>query len=120
MHQERLSMTINASASLVETGETIWFYEWTHAEAHEGDDAIKVLAKCTSWECEEASVKAKHPPDEARMISGSNEAISKQKNAKDHQTAVYHKLLRDLVTNLATSFKHEPEAPPVPDSQPSE
>lgn len=106
-HQERLSMTINASASLVETGETIWFYEWTHAEAHEQDEAIKVLAVCTSWECQEVSAKAKYPPDEARMISGSNEAISKQKNAKDHQTAVYHKLLRDLVTNLATSFKHQ-------------
>jgi hypothetical protein len=108
MHQERLSMTINASASLVKTGETIWFYEWTHAEAHEQDDAIMVLAKCTNGECEEAPLQAKHPPDEERMISGSNEAISEQKNAKDYQTTVYHKLLRDLVTNLATSFKHRP------------
>jgi hypothetical protein len=106
-HQERLSMTINASVSLVETGETIWFYEWTHAEAHEQDNAIKVLAVCTTSECQEVSAKAKYPPDETRRISGSNEAISKQKNAKDHQTAVYHKLLRDLVTNLATSFKQQ-------------
>jgi hypothetical protein len=106
-HQERLSMTINASASLVETGEAIWFYEWTHAEAHEQDDAMKVLTVCTNGECQEVAAKSKYPTDQARMISGSNEAISKQKNAKDYQTAVYHKLLRDLVTNLATSFKHQ-------------
>ncbi len=107
-HPERLSMTINASASLVETGETIWFYEWTHAEAHEREDAIKVLAICESGECKEATVSSRNPPDDTRMISGSNEAISEIKNDKDHQTAVYHKLLRDLVTNLATSFKHQP------------
>ena len=107
-HPERLSMTINASASLVETGETIWFYEWTHAEAHEREDAMKVLATCHNGECEEVAIAPKHLPDEAQMISGSNEAVSELKNVKDHQTAVYHKLLRDVVTNLATSFKHQP------------
>lgn len=107
-HRERLSVTINASASLVETGETIWFYEWTHAEAREQGAAMKVLAVCDEGKCRETSVQSKEQPDEERMISGSSEAISKQKNAKDHQTAVYHKLLRDLVTNLAMSFKKQP------------
>ena len=104
-HRERLSVTINASASLVETGETIWFYEWTHAEAREQNAAMKVLAVCNDGKCQETSVPIRDQPNEEHMISGSSEAISKPKNAKDHQTAVYHKLLRDLVTNLALSFK---------------
>ncbi len=107
IHQERLSVTINASASLVETGETIWFFEWTHAEARGKEAAMTVLAICKDGECEEASVKRKEPVEEERLLSGSSEAISKQKSAKDQQNAVYHKLLRDLVTQLATSFKHQ-------------
>ena len=104
-HRERLSVTINASASLVETGETIWSYEWTHAEARKHDAAMKVLAVCNDGKCQETSAPTQDQPNEERMISGSSEAISKQQNAKDHQTAMYHKLLRDLVTNLALSFK---------------
>ncbi len=106
-HQERLSVTINASASLVKTGETIWFYEWTHAEARGQDTAMQLLAICDDGKCREASAKAKDPADKDRFLSGGSEAISKQKSAKDQQNALYHKLLRDLVTNLATSFKHK-------------
>ena len=117
---ERLSVTINASASLVETGETLWFYEWTHAEVQDRDEAMNILAVCDYESCKDPPNQAKAQPEEGLLLSGSSEAISNQKNAKDHQNAVYHKLLRDLVTNLATSFKHQPEAPPVPDSTPSE
>ena len=107
-HQERLSVTINASASLVKTGETIWFYEWTHAEARGQDAAMQLLAICDDGKCREASAKGKEPEDKDQFLSGGSEAISKPKSAKDHQNAVYHKLLRDLVTNLATSFKAQP------------
>ncbi len=105
--QERLSVTINASASLVETAETMWFYEWTHAEARKQDAATTVLAICDDGRCQETSVKKDQPSDKEQFVSGSSEAISKQKNAKDQQNALYHSLLRDVVTNLATSFKHE-------------
>ncbi len=107
-HRERLSVTINASASLVETGETMWFYEWTHAEAREQDASMKILAICDEGRCREISGKRQDESEEGRMLSGSSEAISKQKNAKDQQHAMYHKLLREVVTNLATSFKHQP------------
>ncbi len=106
-HQERLSVTINASASLVETGETMWFYEWTHAEKREQDATMNVLAICNDGKCREVPVTRKDQSAEEGLVSGSSEAISKQKNAKDLQNSVYHKLLRDLVTNLATSFKHQ-------------
>ena len=106
-YREHLSVTINASASLVESGETIWFYEWTHAEARDQDAAMKLLAVCNDGKCRETTVQTQKQPNEGRMISGSSEAISKPKNAKDQQTAVYHKLLRDLVTNLAMSFKKQ-------------
>ncbi len=105
--QERLSVTINASASLVKTAETMWFYEWTHAETRKQDAATNVLAICNDGKCRETSVKSTEQSDEGRLVSGSSEAISKQKNAKDQQNALYHTLLRDVVTNLATSFKHE-------------
>ena len=104
---ERLSVTINASASLVETGESIWFYEWTHAEARGQEAAMRVLAVCDDGKCREVSIQGEEKSNGERMVTGSSEAISKPKNAKDHQTAVYHKLLRDLVTNLANSFKHQ-------------
>ncbi len=105
--QERLSVTINASASLVETAETMWFYEWTHAETQKQDAATKVFAICGDGKCRKTSVKSTEQSDEGRLVSGSSEAISKQKNAKDQQNALYHTLLRDVVTNLATSFKHK-------------
>ena len=108
MHQERLSVTINASASLVETGETIWFFEWTHAEARGKESAMTVLAVCEDGECQEATVKEEAPIEQDRLLSGSSEAISKQKSAKNQQNSVYHTLLRELVTSLANSFKHQP------------
>ena len=104
---ERLSVTINASASLVETGETMWFYEWTHAEAQERDEAMNILAECDNEICKDPPDKAKNEPEEGLLIPGNSEAISKPKNAKDHPNAFYQKLLRELVTNLANSFKHQ-------------
>ena len=59
IHRQRLGVTINASASLVETGETIWFYEWTHAEAREDDAAMKVLAVCNDGKCQETSAQSR-------------------------------------------------------------
>ena len=105
-HGDRLSVTINASASLVETGEAMWFYEWTHADARGSDRQMAALAICNDEGiCRETSVKGKPQPNEEILISGSSEAISRQKNAKDLSNAMYHKLLRDVVTNLATAFK---------------
>lgn len=105
--QERLSVTINASASLVETGESMWFYEWTHAEAHDHDELMKILAFCDDGKCRETSAQSQKKPEEDPLISGSSEAVSKQKSVKDQPTVTYHKLLRQLVTNLANSFKHQ-------------
>jgi len=104
---ERLSVTINASASFVETGETMWFYEWTHAEVQDRDEAMKILAVCDDEICKGPPDKAKTEPEEGLLVSGSSEAISKQKNAKDRPNTFYQKLLRELVTNLANSFKHQ-------------
>ena len=106
LNQDRLSVTINASASSVETGETIWFYEWTHAEARGDDETVQVLAVCSNGKCREISRQDQKKPDEEPLISGSTEAVSKQKSVQDKQNATYHKLLRELVTNLARSFKH--------------
>jgi hypothetical protein len=102
---ERLSVTINASASLVETGEALWFYEWTHAEVQDRDEAMNILAVCDDEVCKDPPEKAKTKHEEGILVSGSSEAISKQKNAKDSPNTFYHKLLRELVTNLANSFK---------------
>ncbi|MDR4495011.1 MAG: hypothetical protein R3B74_11420 [Nitrospirales bacterium] len=106
LSQERLGVTMNASASSVKTGETIWFYEWTHAEAREDNEAVKVLAVCDNGTCRAISRQDQKKSEEAALISGSTEAISKQKSVKDRQNAIYHRLLRALVTNLAHSFKH--------------
>lgn len=112
-NQERSSVTINASASLVETGETIWFYEWTHAEARGDDETIRILTVCGNEECRAISGQNLKPPAEDSLISGSTEAISKQTTVQDRQNATYHKLLRELVTNLAHSFKHPSPEPPL-------
>ena len=85
----------------------MWFYEWTHAETRKQDAATNVLATCNDGECQETSVKSTEQSDEGRLVSGSSEAISKQKNVKNQQNTLYHTLLRDVVTDLATSFKHE-------------
>ncbi|MGD9851643.1 MAG: hypothetical protein AB7T38_10265 [Nitrospirales bacterium] len=106
LNQDRLSVTINASVSSVKSGETIWFYEWTHAEGRGADEAMKVLAVCDDGKCRAASRPNEEKPDEEPLISGSTEAVSKQRRVKDLQNATYHKLLRELVTNLAHSFKH--------------
>lgn len=106
LNQERLSVTMNANVSSVNTGETIWFYEWTHAEARKEDEAMKVLVVCDDGKCQPTSYQDQEKPAEEPFISGSTEAISKQRGVKDLQNATYHKLLRELVTNLAHSFKH--------------
>ncbi len=106
LNQDRLSVTINASASSVETGESIWFYEWTHAEARGDDETVQVLAVCENGKCRATSRQDQKKPEEESLISGSTEAISKQKSVQDKQNATYHKLLRELVTNLAHSFKN--------------
>ena len=104
---ERLSVTINANASLVKTGEILWFFEWTHAEAQGRNETMNILALCDDKLCKDPPNPIQPKYDEKLLVTGGSEAISKPKNAKDHQTAVYHKLLRDVVTKLATAFKNQ-------------
>lgn len=125
----RLSATINVSAVDVRTGRTIWFYEWTHAEPMGKDVRTQALIRCGRHFCQHSDPDmrstAKKVLDATPILgdvaniglglagnfyntedvrSGSMTALTTGPNPADREMRVYHRLVRQVVTNLVVQF----------------
>jgi len=125
----RLSATINVSAVNVRTGQTIWFYEWTHAEPMAKDVRTQALIQCNQQVCVHTNPDmrstAKKVLDATPIVGGvaniglsiagnfynsesvrggSTIALTTTGDAANRDMRVYHALVRHVVVNLVTEF----------------
>ncbi len=98
----RQGATINASAVLVESGSTIWFYEATRLDSDAADPVVALRLFCKKEVCEQ--VKDKEPVVSTGPSTGGFKAISFGGEAADEQQVVYRELIRTLVGDLVESF----------------
>jgi len=116
------SVTLDANAILVATGESIWYYQWTHADASRFDMApYEVLVSCKGErECIplRALSQEKKVATETRS-SGDSDAVSVSERPEDILAAQHAALLSDVIKSLVESFSKgqtivRPVAPPPP------
>ncbi|MEZ4216174.1 MAG: hypothetical protein R3E88_06830 [Myxococcota bacterium] len=98
----RIAATINVSAIWVETGAAIWFYEWTHLDDASVDPTAEVLVRCEDERCEE--VVERDPAANDGPREGSIVGVSTSGDPADEGQAIFHALVREVVTDLAERF----------------
>ncbi|MGD2063024.1 MAG: hypothetical protein PVF51_05515 [Nitrospirota bacterium] len=108
--ERRLSATINATAVLVDTGQAIWFYEWTHKEALSDRYETDVLLACKHDVCWRPSAETK---PEREVYSGSTEAVSASERDASAINATYNELIGQALDDLVTRFARSGSQPRV-------
>jgi len=99
---QRVGAMINVSAVFVESGATIWFYEWTLVDDIVADPRGDMLVDCDDSRCVEVSQAgpvASHGP-----VKGSISGVSTSGDPVNQSQAIFSDLVRDLVTDLAERF----------------
>ena len=102
-NQDQTSVTVNATAILVGTGQSIWFYNWVHSSAVDDDLSNAHLFVCTEklrTRC--APFQPRQPVRVTR--AGDNEAVSIRVNGGNSVDAAYYRLVHEVVTNLVSAF----------------
>jgi hypothetical protein len=106
----RLSATINTTAVLVDTGQAIWFYEWTHKEALSDRYETDVLLACKHDVCWRPAPETEA---EREVYSGSTEAVSASERDTNEINATYNVLIREALDDLVTRFAKRRSQPYV-------
>lgn len=99
---KRVGATINVSAVWVESGATIWFYEWTQIDRVADEQRIEILVDCRDESCREIQIP--RPVSSAGSVTGSISGVSIAGDPSDEYQAIFHDLVRSLVTDLAERF----------------
>lgn len=105
---QRLSATVNAAVTSVQSGQTIWFYEWTLAEEQSDDFSNEILARCKSKVCVREARKSSRRPtaqNEVKVAGSSSGPIDQSARAADVDNARYNELLKRLVSDMVSRFK---------------
>jgi hypothetical protein len=99
-----MSATINATAVDVQTGETIWFYEWTQVEELAPEQKVEHLFLCNRKQMNLCFPREPHDEQQASDRSGGIRAVSEGPRDQDQRNAVYHRLVRTAVEDLVSRF----------------
>jgi hypothetical protein len=97
-----MSVTVNATAILVENGEAIWFYGWTHFEESSGSVSTAQLfechprhfSRCFAREAEASKVRGERAGGRGLVSSLSPGPVD----------ALYYRLVREVVDDLVGRF----------------
>lgn len=100
--RQRVGATINVSAVQVGSGASIWFYEWTRFDDESLGPRAEVLVRCDELAC--AVVPEAEPEEESGLVSGTMDSFSVAGDPADEAQAIFHDLVRALVTDLAERF----------------
>lgn len=98
----RVGATINVSAVWVASGATIWFYEWTQVDDRVAEPRIEILVDCPDERCFEIRKSIATGSDD--RVEGSVSGIPAAGNPADESQAIFHELVRSVVTDLAERF----------------
>lgn len=112
----RRAVTLDASTVLVKTGESIWYYKWSHAEPYDEKNAPSALLECRDGgtadqnksekeltRCRNARAKRPAKPKQpATAEQAGQQNIPETPN--DPDSALYVPLLEDVINDLVKSF----------------
>jgi heme-degrading monooxygenase HmoA len=99
---KRVGATINVSAVWVDTGATMWFYEWSRIDEAVAEPVVEVVADCDDDGCSEVGKLG--PVESDGLVQGSISGISLSGDPEDESQAIFQGLVRALVTDLAERF----------------
>lgn len=105
----RLAVTLDANAVMVKTGESVWFYRWTHADPTGFDYQRSVLVECDKPRiCWAVRPRQRNPQAQRDVMSaGDSDAVSVAERPEDKDRAMYATLLADAIESLVAKFsKH--------------
>lgn len=101
------SVTLDANAVLVSTGESIWYYQWTHADPSglRYENSVLVQCKSNNRECLPLTPLSRVSKEKTETRSaGDSDAISVTEKPEDRRAAIHAALLSDAIKNLVESF----------------
>lgn len=120
------SVTLDANAVLVATGESIWYYQWTHADYSSDLKESEVLVECKKQgrECIPlAPVRAVVKTNSETRSSGDSDAVSVAERSEDLLAAKHAALLSDVINSFVETFSKgqmvmQPVIAPQPVAEP--
>lgn len=103
---DRLAVTLDANAVFVKTGESIWYYRWTHADPALLNYRKDVLITCKSnnRDCKAFQPSRQNGTLTNMTVSGESEAVSVTEKPDDKKQALYAQLLSTVVDDLVRNF----------------
>jgi len=103
--KQRLGATLNVNAIMVETGQTIWFYQWTKFDAPGGELDVRVLSELTGnmqWSVVSPQCSSLYA---ARSMKGNpRESDATGVTAGSEEKPLYFKLMREVVKDFVAQF----------------
>jgi hypothetical protein len=105
---ERISVSLNATATSVKTGEAIWFYELTLFESAEGKSIESVSFSACSTKnglCKPWPPR-KNRGGEKEYSSGIREAESRSP-FEDERRAKHYQLIKRLISDMVETLKND-------------
>ena len=101
VEERRVGATINVSVVSVATGTAIWYYEWTRAHDTGRPPRVEFVVDCDEGGCLEVAGVAAGPD---AMVDRSTGEFVRKSGPVDDSQAVFHALVRELVSDLANRF----------------
>lgn len=100
----RPAAALDVNAVMVDTGQSIWFYQNKRVLPITGDTTFRVLAVRHKKQWIELQPLTPRQPRTSRATVGEVEAVSVGDRASSEQDATYTTLLRELVADFVTQF----------------
>lgn len=103
---DRLAVTLDANAIFVKTGESIWYYRWTHADPASLNYRKDVLINCKSnnRDCQEFQPARQNHTTTNMTVSGESEAVTVTEKPDDKKQALYAQLLSTVIDDFVRNF----------------
>ena len=104
-----VSVTMNATAILVETGESVWFYSWTHSDDFQGASSVDQLFVCNRKNLSRCLPRQPKIAAVARLRRRRERAAlarcRTRRSSANPADAAYFRLVREVVANLVGAFR---------------
>jgi hypothetical protein len=102
----RLAITIDASAVEVKTGESIWYYRWTHSSSQPFNSNTNVLVRCklASAKCRVVPPHADARTPDSHSLAADTESVTIAQTPENAAAAEYSALRSIVIKNLIVSF----------------
>lgn len=118
------AVTLDAVAIWVQSGQSIWYYRWTHARPpDEVSLGYSVLLACLDGvlsQCDAKQLRRPVAQVPGRAAAGETVAVSVSERPEDIERAIYADLFKEVVSDFVSSFAKArgPGLRPMPSSPP--